>query len=482
MAAAVTLFRWLTIEPAVDLFVYVPGLDGVPQTDAAGASGDGGAGAAGQDPVSIGEFFERFDGVPGSTPGAWPGFRGADHTNVTASSSDFVGRLDPAEPPPVLWNIDLGEGHAGAAVDDGRVYVLDYDEERSGDSLRCFSLDDGEEIWRRWYRVHIKRNHGISRTIPAVADGYVVTMGPECHVMCVRADTGDLLWSIDCARELGTEVPLWYTGQCPIIDDGVAVIAPGGDALMIGVDCETGEIVWRTDNPDGYAMSHSSVIPMELAGARVYVYAAVGGIVGVSAERESRGTVLWRSTDFDAAVIAPSPVRVGPNRVFQTAGYGAGSIMLEIVSGEDGFEARTVYARRPGETLSCEQQTPLFVNGYLYGILPKDAGPLRNQFVCFDPDGSVVWSSGETARFGLGPFMIVDDVFLILSDTGVLSTAQVHSGAFVPLGSVQLLSGRDSWAPMAFVGGRLIARDSQTMVCVDLGAAGSGATLSLIHI
>ena len=56
----------------------------------------------------------------------------------------------------ILWSVnDLGEGYAGAAVANGRVYVLDYDEVREADSLRCFSLDDGKEIWRRWYGVRM---------------------------------------------------------------------------------------------------------------------------------------------------------------------------------------------------------------------------------------------------------------------------------------------------------------------------------------
>ena len=50
----------------------------------------------------------------------------------------------PPPGPPVLWSIELGEGHAGAAVRDGRVFVLDYDRAASADVLRCLSLADGQ--------------------------------------------------------------------------------------------------------------------------------------------------------------------------------------------------------------------------------------------------------------------------------------------------------------------------------------------------
>ena len=64
------------------------------------------------------------------------------------------------------------------------VYASDYLEEDKADALRCFSLISGEELWQRKYSVHVKRNHGMSRTVPAINDKYVVTMGPKGHVMC----------------------------------------------------------------------------------------------------------------------------------------------------------------------------------------------------------------------------------------------------------------------------------------------------------
>ena len=54
----------------------------------------------------------------------------------------------------------------------GRVYVLDYNESLNSDALRCFSLESGKELWRRWYRVPMKRNHGFSRTVPVIRDEY----------------------------------------------------------------------------------------------------------------------------------------------------------------------------------------------------------------------------------------------------------------------------------------------------------------------
>ena len=279
--------------------------------------------------VDIAGTFVTFDGKPGTTKARWDNFRGADFTNIVESEVPLAEQW-PEGGPPQLWEIDLGEGYAGAVVWDGCVYVIDYDEEKEGDALRVFSTDDGKEIWRRFYKAPTKANHGVSRTVPAVTEDYVVTVGPRCHTLCVDRKTGDFKWGIDMVAEYGTEVPLWYTGQCPLIDGKTAVLAPGGKALMIGVDCETGNVDWLTPNPKGWKMSHSSITPMTLLGRKTYVYCSVGGVIGVSAEEGDRGALLWETNAWTHSVISPSPVAIDENRIFLTAGYGGGSMMLGL--------------------------------------------------------------------------------------------------------------------------------------------------------
>jgi outer membrane protein assembly factor BamB len=459
----VSLF--LIANPAADLAERIPGMDNRPAL----LSSEGGE-------MPMKAVFAAFDGKQSSLPGSWPRFRGADYDNISTEDVRLAETWG-KDGPPVLWSVNLGEGHAGPAVANGRVYLLDYDEGARADILRCFSLDDGREIWRRGYTVFIKRNHGMSRTIPAVSGRYVVTIGPKCQVMCVDAETGALQWDIDLVKEYGAEMPLWYTGQCPLIDDSLAIIAVGGKSLVIAVDCGTGEVVWETPNPRGWKMSHSSVIPYTIHGKRMYVYCALGGVAGISAQKETAGQALFQTDLWSQNVVAPSPVYLGEGKLFVTSGYGAGSILLDIIPEKDTFTVRSIRQVRPNEGIASEQQTPLYHHGYLWSILPKDAGPLRNQFVCYHPDdiSKLVWSSGTTRRYGLGPYLIADNKFFILSDEGVLTIMRADGKEPVFLAEAKILDGHDAWGPMAIVNGRLLARDSRRLVCVDV-REGSGKT------
>jgi outer membrane protein assembly factor BamB len=461
-SAALVLGWWLRSDPGADL---LPRVALTPPELASLSSPDPRRGSL---PVDLRGRFAAAAGIPLPVTGSWPRFRGAALDNVSRETVPLAEGWGAAGPP-VLWSIDVGQGHAGPAVHEGRVYLLDYDEREESDVLRCLSLADGREIWRRWYRTGAKRNHGISRTVPAVSGGRVVSIGPRCHVLCVDAVNGQYLWGIDLAREYGAAEPLWYAAQHPLIDGDTVVLAPGGSALLIGVDAATGRVIWRTPNPRGWKMSHSSVVPMTVDGQRMYVYAALGGLVGVAAEGPRAGAVLWETSEWNHSVVAPTPVILEGGRLLVTAGYGVGSALFQVRA--EGGAWRADLVRRFGrEEFACEQQTPVFFRGHLFTVMPKDGGALREQFVCMGADGRPRYGSGKDARYGLGPFLVADDKVYILSDEGELTVARASTEEFLPLWKGRVLDGKDAWGPMAIADGRLLLRDSRRLVCLDARA------------
>jgi outer membrane protein assembly factor BamB len=397
--------------------------------------------------------------MPADLPGAWPRFRGADFDAISKDDTPLA-RQWPEGGPRAIWSIELGEGYAGPAVLNGRVYVMDYDQQRQGDAIRCLSLADGEEIWQYFYPIKIKRNHGMSRTVPAVTEKYVVTMGPKCHVTCLDSVSGELRWMLDLVKDFGATVPPWYAGQCPLIEDGKAVIAVGGDSLMMAVDCETGQIAWRSPNPHGWTMTHSSIVPVEFAGVRMYVYCAGGGVVGVRAED---GRILWENAEWKINVAnVPTPVAVGDGLIFLSGGYNAGSMMLKLTGEAYTIRTETVF-RLSSEVFGSPQHTPIFYGGYIYGVRPD------GQLVCLDLSGNIVWTSSSAHKFGLGPYSIANGLLYAMNDSGLLTLVEATPLGYLQLDQVKVLEGPDSWGPMAVVADRLFVRDLTRMVCLYIG-------------
>ena len=419
--------------------------------------------------IRIGSIYNTFAPGESGLQETWPRFRGEEYDNTSRSEVALLERF-PATGPDIRWSLELGEGHAGAAIWKGSMYLLDYNEIARSDMLRCFDLETGTELWQCGYQVNVKRNHGMSRTVPAVTEEYVVTVGPRAHVMCVNRKDGTFRWGIDIEKEYHSEIPFWYTGQCPLIDNGLAILATGGDALMIAVDCATGEKVWETPIDPGWKMSHASIIPWVFGGRKMYVYSAVGGVCAVAADGEEAGKILWKSTAWNNKVVAPSAVCLPDGMIFLSAGYGAGSMVIQITGSGNSFQVAVVDEYKPVDGLACEQQTPVVWNGHLFAILPKDAGPLRNQFVCVHPRNfrEVVWSSGQENRFGLGPYILADEKFYILSDEGVLTIAKPSRSEYIQIDQVKLFDGQDAWAPIAVADGYMVLRDSKKLICINM--------------
>ena len=446
---------WHLYTPDYKISLQNPGADNRPEGTSRSA-----------DDVVIGEFFMHYAESATALKGQWACFRGSDYKNIARTNEKFNFSSDF----PVQWKVNTGEGYAGAAIYNGRVYVLDYDEQLKSDALRCFDLETGAELWRRWYRAPMKRNHGFSRTIPAVNDKCVVTFGPQAHVMCCDPVTGELKWTLDLKKQFETEEPPWYAGQCPRIENEQVILAPAGkEILMVGIDCQTGEIAWQTPNSLGYKMSHSSIMPMTLGGKKTFVYAGVGGICGVSAETADKGKLLW-NTAWKPSVIAPSPVQLSSTEIVLTAGYGAGGALLQVKNANGRWSASLTEQYKPNEGMSCEQQTPILYEQMLITIPPKDGGGIREKMVAYSAANlrTPIWESAADERFGLGPYMIINNHLFAFKDDGELFVYKLEQRKMTLMKRQRIMDGRDAWAPMAYADGYLVLRDEHWVYCLKL--------------
>jgi len=448
---------WHIYTPTENIVIQNPGADNRPEGEVRSAKD-----------VYIGEFFMKYDDFSSNLTGKWNGFRGKNSNNIIDTGSTFEISDKDFQ---IVWKVETGEGHSAPVIYNGKVYFLDYNEQLSSDALRCFDLETGKELWRRWYRVPMKRNHGFSRTVPAIGDDFIITIGPEAHIMCCDPLSGDLKWTLDMKKEFETEVPFWYAGQCPLINNNTLIIAPAGEKILFaGLDPQNGNILWTTPNSINYKMSHSSVMPMTLHNKKMYVYIGIGGICAISAEEHDIGTLLWETNRWQPSVVAPSPLQVSNNQIFVVAGYGAGGAMVQIERSNNKWNATITDRYKPSEGLSSEQQTPIFFKNHIYSIMPKDGGGNRGKFVAYNPANlrNPVWISAADERFGLGPYILIDNYFFVLKDDGELFVYKTEPKGMTLIKKQRIIDGVDAWGPIAYADGYLIVRDAHWIVCLNI--------------
>jgi len=391
----------------------------------------------------------------------WPQFRGPDR-NAISKETGLLHKW-PAAGPKLLWSIPVAQGYAGAAIVAGQVYHHDYDEAKSEWLVNCRALATGKLMWQFREPREIRPNHAITRTTPAVDGRFVCSLDPKAVLHCLDARTGKQIWRKSLVTEYQAAIPLWYNGQCPLEEADRIVVATGGAAVLVALDKATGKEIWRTPNPNGHAMSHASVMPARLGGVRQYIYGTLQGPLGVSA---ADGKLLWEHARKFNVAVAPSPIAVDEERVFMTASYDAGSIMIRVRREGGAFKTETLFDFKNNEWNS-EVHTPIVYQGHLFAVGKKK----RGLFTCLDLNGNQVWTSEGKASFGLGNFILADGNFLVMDgDTGKLHLVEASAAGYNEISVAQVLGGEEVWGPMALSDGKLVLRDLTKMICLDLRA------------
>jgi outer membrane protein assembly factor BamB len=395
-----------------------------------------------------------------ATAANWPQFRGPDRDGT--SSETGLLRAWPDGGPEVLWETELGQGYSSAAIFDGKVYFNDYDEATFEFLVRCLTLDEGKELWRFKEKRRVRPNHGITRSVPATDGKYVFSLDPKAVLHALDAETGKEIWRKNFVQDYGSKIPPWYNGQNPLIENDKVLVAPvGTSSLVVALDKATGKEIWTTPNPEGWLLSHASLMPAKLGGVDQYLFSVLQGTIGVSA---ADGKLLWHHPFKFNISVSPSPLAIDDERVYITAAYDSGGAMFRVKRDGDKFTTEEIFGHGADEWNS-EVQTPILFKDHMFAVGKKK----RGLFTCMDHDGKPAWTSDGKAYFGLGSFILADGMWFILEGkTGMLRLLEASTEGYKELASAQILGGHDVWGPPALSDGKLVIRDFGRMVCLKV--------------
>ena len=111
-------------------------------------------------------------------------------------------RTWPEKGPEVLWKVDVGIGYGGPVSKDGKVYLLDRDD-KVGDTMRCFDLATGKELWNFAYDAPGSVMFPGSRSVPAIDGKYIYSCGAFGDLYCIDIDTHKPVWHVNLWTDFG---------------------------------------------------------------------------------------------------------------------------------------------------------------------------------------------------------------------------------------------------------------------------------------
>ena len=380
----------------------------------------------------------------------WPDWRGSARDGRVRQLPEKL-----SSAPKILWKKGAVNGAvAGLSVSDDRLLVAERDFGDENDVYRCFNAVDGESLWRVSFPAKGNLDYGNApRAAPVIRNGRAYLLGAFGDLRCLEMEDGRLVWQRQLAREFSARLPTWGLCSPPLIVDDLLIVNPGGtNASLAGLDLATGATRWTSPgSPAAYAAFITGTF-----GGRFQVIGydqrSLGGW------NPHTGKRLWQSVppvegDFNV----PTPIAVNGELLVSTENNGTRLYTFDS-SGEIIGKPKAEFTG-----LTPDTTTPVVTNGRVFGMS-------REKLYCLDAaDLQPIWKIEEEGLGDHASFFADAHRVLVVTMRGELILLDAAANESPIVSRMNLFTeDAEVYAHPAFVGTRLYARGSDSVVCVDL--------------
>lgn len=387
--------------------------------------------------------------TPIATP-HWPSFRGPAGDGKYTETPILT--QWPAVGLTQLWRHPIGGGYASFVVAQGRAYTIE--QRRDKEVASAYDLSTGRELWTSSWPTLFQESMGGDgpRATPTFNDGKLYALGAAGEFRALNAATGKTIWRVNILEDNSAPNLQWAMSAAPLIVDGNVVVQPGGPSgrSIVAYNKTTGARAWSVlDDKAAYA----TPILATLAGKRQILAVTATRMVALD---PATGALLWEcpwQTAYD--VNASSPLPVGPNRVFISAGYGHGGAVIEVTADGDKLAARTVWANN---RMKNKFSTSVYHDGHIYGM---DESILA----CVDAStGDLKWKGG---RYGFGQLLLAQGHLIVTTESGEAVLVKATPASHQQIAQFPAVDGK-TWNVPAIAGGKLLVRNQTEMAAFQL--------------
>lgn len=368
--------------------------------------------------------------VVAQTPSAWPAWRGAQGTGVSATATPPA---EWGESKNVRWKVEIpGRGSASPIVWRDRVYLLtavpagsdvpsSHTASQGKNRYVVLALDrkTGKTVWEQTAREEAPHEgthnqFGTYASSSAVTDGDVLIASFESRGIYAYDLDGKKLWGVDLGdKQMRNEfgegtTPALYKDRIFVVWDHQ------GQSFIVALDKKTGKELWRTDREE--IDSWATPLVVEANGKAQVI---TSGMRRVRSYDAQTGALVWEMAGLTMNPI-PSPV------------YADGIVYLM-----SGFRGNSLKAVRVADAKGDITNTP-----------------------------AVVWTFARDTPYVPSPLLYDGLLYFLKGNTGVLSVFDAKSGK--PHYQLQRIEG----VPNVFASP--VAADGKVII---LGKDGSAAVL-----
>lgn len=377
-------------------------------------------------------------------------WRGADRKGIY----NETGLLKewPAEGPKLLWNFDgLGQGFTSVTVVNNKVYTTGV----IGGKGVVFCLGtDGKLVWKVEYGKDWTESFPGTRTtlVYNKAKLYLATAYGEA--LCLDANTGNKVWSVDMATKYGSRTPKWGIVEAPAILEDKVFFTPGGtEVSIVALDINSGKEIWKS-KATGEGSAYCSPLLIDHKGKKILVTSLTGNIVGLDV---NDGTMLWSVPQTNVYSIHPNTPLYKDGYVYSLTGYKTGGVMFKIA--EDGKSVTELWRNK---TLDSQMGGAVWIDDLIIG-----SGQTDRSWQALDAKtGNVLF---KTTEIGKGVVIYADGLLYCYADNGEMGILEIVDNSFKLKSKFRITLGTEQhWAHPVIDKGVLYIRHGNTLMAYNV--------------
>jgi len=385
----------------------------------------------------------------------WPMYLGPERNSISKETG--LAEFWPAEGPPEVWRVKLGDSFSPPAMR-GTDLVVPH---RIGfeEFIDCLDAKTGKLKWRFKYPTRYRDMYGYNsgpRCSPIVTEKEVYTLGAGGEFYCLQRQTGKQIWHRSINTEYKVKQNFFGVGASPVLEGNLLLVNVGGPegAGVAAFDKQTGKTVWAATN-DGASYCTPAVATVN--GKRYgFFLTRKGLVITEAASGRVHSTYFFRSRKNES-VNGATPIIVD-DMVFLSAAYQTGSALVRMK--DNGVEE--IYR---GMQMSNHWGTSIYIDGHLYGVDGRHESEAN--FRCIElKTGKLKWQVDE--ELGRATMIVADGKFLILTERGKLVLAKASPEGYKEISRSPTFLSYPCYTPPILANGFLYARDERKLICFDV--------------
>jgi outer membrane protein assembly factor BamB len=297
------------------------------------------------------------------------------------------------------------------------------------------------------------------RATPTIHDGRLYSLGATGILNCLDPATGSVIWMHNILYDAGVDPAsgnlTWAMAGSPLVFDDLVVVNAGGsnEKAVIAYDRVDGTQRWAGGSRRA---GYSSPMLATLSGVRQIL---IFGGDGLSGHDVADGRELWfQEWTTNQGIHAIQPIVLEDESIFISSGYNVGCGLFRVTQTNGTWKVEETGWGKRENKFKLKFNDGIYKDGYIYGL---DEGILA----CFDvKSGEIVWKKG---RYKFGQIIMVDDLLLIISESGRVVLVEANPKEFREIAGFQAIAGK-TWNHPALAHGRLLVRNAEEAACFDV--------------